>query len=156
MLEKITHFQGLQVTAQRHITIPFQGFPGDFGIKRPGGKGSLWHQNIYEDWALLQKPGRMQFSRDSREDYLCLKPVTLIGNFSRLDHDGLLFNYRITCFLPPQNPRYRQRWYPASHQLDIGRRSKWVHHGPSFPGYQLGSQPGCKLWEKLGFTVPFM
>ncbi|KAJ7900585.1 hypothetical protein B0H14DRAFT_3123743 [Mycena olivaceomarginata] len=51
---------------------------------------------------------------------------------------------------------HRQRWYPASHQLDIGRRSKWVHHEPSFPGYQLGSQPECKLWEKLGFTVPFI
>ncbi|KAJ7881833.1 hypothetical protein B0H13DRAFT_2278452 [Mycena leptocephala] len=47
-------------------------------------------------------------------------------------------------------------WYPASHRLDIGRQSKWVHHGPSFPGYQLGNQPGCKLWETLGCTVPFM
>ncbi|KAJ7894289.1 hypothetical protein B0H14DRAFT_3657561 [Mycena olivaceomarginata] len=34
-------------------------------------------------------------------------------------------------------------WYQASHQLDIGRQSKWVQHGPSFPNSQLASQPAC-------------
>ncbi|KAJ6615503.1 hypothetical protein B0H10DRAFT_2190999 [Mycena sp. CBHHK59/15] len=32
-------------------------------------------------------------------------------------------------------------WYQASYQLDIGRRSKWVHCGPSFPGDQPPNQP---------------
>ncbi|KAJ7443078.1 hypothetical protein B0H11DRAFT_1932065 [Mycena galericulata] len=32
-------------------------------------------------------------------------------------------------------------WCQASYQLDIGRRSKWVHCGPSFPGDQPPNQP---------------
>ncbi|KAJ6449485.1 hypothetical protein C8R45DRAFT_947408 [Mycena sanguinolenta] len=46
---------------------------------------------------------------------------------------------------PSSWPRVTASWYQASHQPDIGRRSKWVHAGPSFPGDQLGSRPGCKL-----------
>lgn len=37
-------------------------------LSQPTGPEPIWD----EDWTLLQKPGRMQFSRDSREDYLCV------------------------------------------------------------------------------------
>ncbi|KAJ6503533.1 hypothetical protein C8R45DRAFT_923874 [Mycena sanguinolenta] len=42
---------------------------------------------------------------------------------------------------------------PAFPQLDIGRKSKWVQHGPSFPGDQLGSWPGHELSHQMGRII---
>jgi hypothetical protein len=50
-------------------------------------------------------------------------------------------------------------WYTASHQLVIGRRSKWVQHGPSFPGDQQGGpawvQPVREDGNYTSLYVPY-
>ncbi|KAJ6548073.1 hypothetical protein B0H10DRAFT_1969362 [Mycena sp. CBHHK59/15] len=53
-------------------------------------------------------------------------------------------------------PRARTGWYLPSCRLDIGRRSKWIHDGASFPGDQLRSQAGCTLQANMGIIGQFI
>ncbi|KAJ7231901.1 hypothetical protein B0H12DRAFT_1146121, partial [Mycena haematopus] len=53
-------------------------------------------------------------------------------------------------------PCVRTSWDLHSCRLDIGRRSKWIHDGPSFPGDQLRSRAGYTLQANLGIIGQFM